>query len=545
MKQVIEVISELQSMFKVDMPLEELEALTDLDSLVDFLHGKGAVGSTYVEGVDSDTSSSYGTSISTVTSTPPATAIPSPKKQWPSDAFQSLSREVLDLGSHGIQSAFSEIRLDFEKHAAKTGATGFWSNVYPDQNEMVTGFVCDAYNKLGCDLAILKEGQEVPQLTQTLPQHRQLVAQLRNILIDSGLVELSGLGANQQLVRTSKEVNRTPTETLYQQFLRDHPAYAPDANCLHITAPLLAECVIGQKNPAHLLFGYARNYEALVEFYAKSPLLDAACRMLAEFVALIPSFTQNNGGPLRILEVGAGTGGTTRYITDYLNKHDISFEYTFTDVSQSLVNQAKKKFKNLLNMKFRTLNAEMAPPPDMAGQFHLVLSTNCIHATSSIEKTTANLLSVIRDDGALCVLEVTRNIYWFDLVFGLLEGWWPTGDGRTHALVSETFWDRSLRAAGYKDVSWTSGDTEEANTLRLICGFKNPRLGSGDMTTAALRTEDKVIKRAGIPMEEFVFKSVDDLDLSVDVYFPKVADPPGKKRAVGMYTTRRESRYEL
>ncbi|KAF2258313.1 hypothetical protein CC78DRAFT_595576 [Lojkania enalia] len=529
---VIEVVSELQSMFMVDMPLDELEELTDLESLVNYLHGKGAVGSSYVEGAGSDSSSAYGTSTSTAPSTPPEPADPTPKQQWPSGIPKSVGSEVLDLGPHGIQDAFSRIRLDFERHAAQTGATAFWSKVYPDQNDMVTGFVCDAYRKLGCDLLTLKAGQVVPQLTKALPQHKHLVAQLRNILTDSGLFELSGLGTNQQLIRTSRPVNSTPTETLYKQFMQRHPAYAPDARCLRVTAPLLAECLTGQKKPAHLLFGDPRNFEILADFYAKSPLLDAACRMLAEFVASLPLVARNEG-PLRILEVGAGTGGTTKYITEYLNRQGVEFEYTFTDISQALVNQAKKKFKNHSNMLFRTLNAEMAPPPDMAGQFHLVLSTNCIHATSSIEKTTANILPVIRNDGALCVLEVTRNIYWFDLVFGLLEGWWPTGDNRTHALASESFWDRSLRSAGYKDVSWTSGDTEEANTLRLICGFKNARPGSREIAGVS-QPEGKVIKRAGIPVEEFVFKSVDGLDLSADVYFPKEADPPGKKRAVAL-----------
>jgi SAM-dependent methyltransferase len=232
--------------------------------------------------------------------------------------------------------------------------------------------------------------------------------------------------------------------------------------------------------------------------------------------------------------VGAGTGGTSKYIVDYLNRQGVEFEYTFTDISQALVNQAKKTFKHHSNMQFRTLNADSAPPPDLVDQFHLVLSTNCIHATSSIEKTTANILQVIRNNGALCVLEVTKNIYWFDLVFGLLEGWWLMDDDRTHPLAPESFWDRSLRSAGYKDVSWTSGDTEEANTLRLICGFKNERPGSREIAGVS-QPQGRVIKRAGIPVEELVFKSVDGLDLSADIYFPKEADSPGKKRAVGTY----------
>ena len=505
------------------MPLDELEDLTDLNSLVNYLDGKGAVGSSFVEGAGSDSDSAYGTSTaaSTAPSTPPEPADLIPKHGKAS---------VLDLGTRGIQDAFSAVRLDFEKYAAQTGATAFWSKVYPDQNEVVTGFVCDAYRKLGVDLSAIPVGQPVPQLTKALPQHKHLLAQLRNILTDAGLLELAGLGANQQLLRTSKPVNSTPTETLYERLLQEHPAFAPDTKCLRTTAPLLAECLTGQKKPSHLLFGDAQNLESLADFYAKCPLLDATCRVLADFVASLPSVA-TNGGTLRILEVGAGTGGTTKYIVDYLNRQGIDFEYTFTDISQSLVNQAKKKFKDHTNMQFRTLNAEMDAPEDLVDSFHLVLSTNCIHATSSIEKTTANILPVIRNDGALCVLEVTKNIYWFDLVFGFFEGWWIMGDDRPHPLAPASFWDRSLRSAGYRDVSWTGGESEEANTVRLICGFKNERPGARKNSS---QPEGKVIKRAGIPVEEVVFKTVDGLDLSADIYFPKQADPPGKQRAVGM-----------
>lgn len=522
-------------MFMVDMPLDELEQLTDLESLVHYLHGKGAIASSPTEGASPDSSSASRISTSTAPSTPPEPEDLGPEHQWKIETPELVGIEMLDLGDHGIQDAFSRIRLDFERHAGQTGATAFWTKIYPEQNDVVTGFVCDAYRKLGYDLSTVKAGQVVGQLNKALPQHKHLLAQLRNILTDSGLLELAGLGANQQLIRTSKPVNSTPTEMLCKRFIQRYPNYSSDMKCLQVTGPLLAECLTGQKKPAHLLFGDPRNFETLVNFYAKSPLLDAACRMLAEFVASLPSVARK-AGPLRILEVGAGTGGTTKYIVDYLNRQGVEFEYTFTDISQALVNQAKKTFKHHSNMQFRTLNAEMVPPPDLVGQFHLVLSTNCIHATSSIEKTTANILPTLRNNGALCVLEFTKNIYWFDLVFGLLEGWWLMHDGRTHALAPESFWDRSLRSAGYKDVSWTAGDTEEANTLRLICGFKNSSSGSSEIS-GMLKTPGSIIKRAGIPVEEVVFKSVEGLDLAVDIYFPKEADPPGKKRAVGTYNS--------
>lgn len=537
---VIEVISELQTHFKVDMPIDELEQLTDLKSLTDYLHSKGAVGSTYDSDSDdsaedsgpSTEASTPATTASTATSPPesPAVAAKPDTKDVPPMTTET-GNQPLDLGPTGMQEAFSKIRFDWEKHAAKVGASSFWTTVYPHQADVVCAYVVEAYRKLGVDLSQLQAGDQVPHLTEALPKHKHLLAQMRNILVDSGVLELSGMGANQQLVRTSNPIDTTPIETRYQRLLEEYPAYVPDTKCLKVTAPLLAECLSGTKEPLNLLFGDRKNREILGDFYAKSPLLDATCRLLAEFISTLPAAAKSNGA-LRILEVGGGTGGTTKYLVDYLDKCGIKFEYTFTDISQALVNQTKKFFAGRSDMEFRTFNADKPAPEELLNKYHLVLSTNCIHATSSIERSVGNIRPVLRDDGAICVLEFTKNLYWFDLVFGLLEGWWLMDDSRTHALAPESFWDSSLRAAGYKHVSWTTGESEEANTLRLICGFKSAAATQEIASTS--KPSGRVVKRAGIPMEEVVFKTEGSLDLSADVYFPKTADPAGKKRGIGM-----------
>ena len=277
-----------------------------------------------------------------------------------------------------------------------------------------------------------------------------------------------------------------------------------------------------------LLYGAKHNLELLPDFYANSQICKAATRLLAEFVSSTFSAAQSDG-TLFILEVGAGTGGTTRYLLEYLARCDVSFEYTFTDISQSLVSQAKRKFSGFSQMRYMTLDCDRPAPQELLRKFHIVISTNCIHATKNITASTTNILPTLRDDGALCLVEFTRNLYWFDLVFGLLEGWWLFSDGRQHALANEWFWDSSLRAAGFKHVSWTDGNTEEAKTLRLICAFK----GDAEADRKSASRKGTLTKRAGVPMEEVVWKRVGALELSADIYLPKTPDPPGKKRPIG------------
>lgn len=546
---MIEVISELSTLFKVDLPIDALVELTDIDSLVNYLRGRGCVGSSFME--DGDSASSLSSSQATPTdassspessgdsgmTTPPEALTPveytgSSGAELESRAVAAIPNgtgiQALNMGPYGIQQVFKRLHFDFEKYTEQTGAQGFWANVYPQQLDLVCAYIVDAYRKLGCDLASLAPGQQLPSIN-ALPRHKHLVTQLRNILVDSGLLELRD---DQVHVRTAKIIGSTPTAIRYERMLQQHPLNVSETKLLNVAGSRLADCLIGQKEPLSLLFGDKHNFGLLADFYASSQMCKAATRLLAEFVSSTFSAAQSDG-TLYILEVGAGTGGTTRYLLEFLVRCNVSFEYTFTDISHSLVSQAKKNFSGFPQMRYMTFDCDRPAPQELLRKFHIVISTNCIHATKNITASTTNILPTLRDDGALCLVEFTRNLYWFDLVFGLLEGWWLFSDGRQHALANEWFWDSSLRAAGFKHVSWTDGNTEEAKTLRLICAFK----GDAEEEHKSAPRKGTLTKRAGVPMEEVVWKRVGALELSADIYFPKTPDPPGKKRPIGTITS--------
>jgi hypothetical protein len=115
---------------------------------------------------------------------------------------------------------------------------------------------------------------------------------------------------------------------------------------------------------------------------------------------------------------------------------------------------------------------------------------------------------MLRADGILCLVELTRNLFWFDLVFGLLEGWWLFNDGRDHALADEQRWERCLREAGFNWIDWSDSQSRESDLLRVI-------------TASPSEAPDSLIQQ-----ETLVFKQVDGLDLEADLYYPaRAADP--------------------
>jgi SAM-dependent methyltransferase len=213
------------------------------------------------------------------------------------------------------------------------------------------------------------------------------------------------------------------------------------------------------------------------------------------------------GGKFRILEIGAGTGGTTRYILNHLRSHGIDFEYVFTDLGASLVNVAAKQFKGTEDLLFDVLDVEKPPKPEYVGAFHCIIATNCIHATRNLDVSLRHARQMLRDDGALALIEITKNMFWLDIVVGLFEGWWLFEDGREHALVDHKHWERRMKAAGFKEVSWSDGATPESKTVRVIAAFP----------TSGTASEKKVVKAA---LETVVYKKIEDLEIHADVYYP-------------------------
>lgn len=415
------------------------------------------------------------------------------------------------------QQAFEDIRFDYDIYTKQTGFADFWKSVYPTQARLVLAYTVEAFATLGCRLASLNAGQRLP-LVQYLPKNKLLMEQLYEVLKDSSLVKSDGVN----LVRSKTPVDQTSSETILQELLRAFPHHSSEHRLLNITGSKLAECLTGAADPLQLLFRSKENKQLLEDVYTNGPMYEAITKLLASFLQKAYS-TNGEGGTFHILELGGGTGGTTKYIVDFLVKQGISLTYTFTDLSGSLVTAAKKKFAGRAFMDFMVLDIEKTPPENFLNKFHTITSTNCIHATRNLQASTTNIRQMLRPDGFVSLVEFTRNLFWFDLVFGLLEGWWLYEDGRKHVLASENFWDRSMRAAGFKHVTWTDGSSEEARTLRIITGFL------AEPASESFKPKKPSRKPK---VETLMYRQAGKTTLHADVYVPSNIKP-GEKRPIG------------
>ncbi len=415
---------------------------------------------------------------------------------------------------------FAHIRHDYGRFAKEAGFLDFRTKVYPKQAELVLAYVVEAFANLGCSLGSLKAGDRLPPI-QYLPKHRKVMSQYYKILEDASLISIE----KTSMLRTGKPTSLPTASQLYEQIISDFPQHASEHRLLKSTGSKLADCLSGKVDPLQVLFRSKTDKDLLEDVYTNSPMFATGTKILGNFFSETLSKYR---GPekLRILELGAGTGGTTKHMIDILLSRGIEFSYTFTDLSSSMVAAAKKKFAHYNCMEYMVLDVEKEPPKQLVHSHHIILSSNCVHATKSLVKSSINIHKILRNEGFLCLLELTRNLFWLDCVFGLLEGWWLFEDDRKHVLADEFLWKQTLLEAGFKHVDWSDDETEESDQFRVIAAF----VGGSQNNTAL----NKATGRTVPSMETVEYHRVGGTSLYADIYYPTETGAAQTKRPIGM-----------
>ncbi|KAK6215493.1 polyketide synthase protein [Colletotrichum tabaci] len=531
---VTEVLAEIQKQFGVQLSQEQFAGCVHVRDVATLLQPAAAAD------VDSDAEEAH---VMTKT----AAVQPSVSPSSSSTVAYSHPKQgpgLPNLASIGHE-AFTRCLSSYDTHADAAAYTDFYSRVFPIQSELVVQYVLTAFAQLGCDLARLGPGDILPAVDHQ-QKHSKVVTQLHQILVDAGLVTKDGLpdagkGAGSTTYRrTAAPLPTAPATALMERLLRQFPQHASETKLLYSTGSRLAECLTGRAEPVSLIFQDAAARALLADVYTNAPMFKTGTLQLAEYLSSIVSALAGTGRrPLRILELGAGTGGTTKSVIEKLTAiapaggAAANFTYTFTDLSPSLVAAARRRFAQWSSfMEYKVVDVEKDPAPEFLGAYDVILSTNCIHATRDLVASTRNIRRMLRPDGLLCLVELTRNLYWFDLVFGLLEGWWLFEDGRQHALAGEERWEQALQKAGFAWVDWSRSSTRESETLRVITASAHNPLPAPAPAPAPGLVHNPSTTQQGV--QTILFKDVDGVQLHADIYYPEAAVASGRKLPVAL-----------
>lgn len=249
------------------------------------------------------------------------------------------------------------------------------------------------------------------------------------------------------------------TRAARHALLEAYPHAAALTDLLRECAEALPDVLRGHRDGLSVLFpgGDDRKVAPLYHDDPRSELFNARC---AHAVAAYTGRRREESAQrLRLLEIGAGTGGTTRPVLDALRGYGDTVDYTFTDLSPALVRKARERLpRTAPHVDFSVLDIAQDPAQQgfADGSYDVVLAANVLHATTDVRHAVRAAARLLRPGGLLLVNEGTRVLDAVTMIFGLTEGWWAYDDAelrQPHSpLLAPGTWRSLLLDSGLQGV---------------------------------------------------------------------------------------------
>jgi NADPH:quinone reductase-like Zn-dependent oxidoreductase/thioesterase domain-containing protein/SAM-dependent methyltransferase/acyl carrier protein len=363
------------------------------------------------------------------------------------------ARAAAPIAAAFLPSSRTIVRQAREVLQRRQGATGLrarFLNVESRIDELCAGYFVAALRALGWR----------PRASQTWTT-ASLAAELRIAVEHHAVLErhLGFLAADGYLVHCGDrwKLRRALPEVdcgeLWRAILARFPALFPELTLIRRCGEALPAILRGELDALSVVTP-GGSLAILEELYQDAPSFADYNRAIAAAVACA-IHRAPTARTVRILEVGAGTGGLTAHVLSRVSEERT--EYVFTDVSPHFFSRAEQKFFDRRFVRCRSLDLEKPPIEQgfAAQSFDIVLASDTLHATVRIDETLAHVRALLAPAGLLLLLEIDRPTRWVDLVFGLTAGWWRFQDRElrgAHALLDQTRWRRALEEAGFIDV---------------------------------------------------------------------------------------------
>ncbi|QIS12391.1 type I polyketide synthase [Nocardia arthritidis] len=320
----------------------------------------------------------------------------------------------------------------------------------PEMDRLCLAYVTEAFHELGLKFSRGRHCtlEEIARETGVPDKQWQYLGRLLELLALHGIIENDADGW-----RIRIEPARADTEKMLARLRERHPECESEYAVLERCGREQAAILRGDVDPLELIFPETE-FASVANLYGTSLSFEQTNRIVgavvAECVRALPS-----GRPLRVLEIGAGTGGTTGYVLPELPADRA--EYVYSDVTQLFLAKARRRFTDFDFVDYRILDIER----DIEAQgfdphyFDIVVASNVLHATVSLRATLENVERLMTSRGLLLIVEVTVPPQWLDLTFGTTTGWWKFADHELrprYPLMPEAVWRDFLPTAGLEHV---------------------------------------------------------------------------------------------
>ncbi|MBD2813749.1 amino acid adenylation domain-containing protein [Xenorhabdus sp. Flor] len=317
--------------------------------------------------------------------------------------------------------------------------------------------------------------EEIEQRLQLAPRYQRLLTQWLGLLSKQGFIETIAGG-----YRCLQPLSQIPAPT----------AKLDDAVWCQTISRYVATC-IDQHNT--LLAGYGNALELLfadkqttASLYSENPALRCLNQAAAEIVRQLSQTSEH----FTVLEVGAGTGATSKKV---LKQNSQSIEsYHFTDVSPLFLDDARQSLNHYgETVKFALfdINQRIDFSQHPESGYDLIIAVNVLHDAIHLKNTLKRLSRLLKAGGWLLIIESTKRESAMQLVsVGFIEGINAWADDRgdnqdNSALLELADWRKCLEKSGYRvSLEWPGQDGPELyQQLILARSEQQARLNVGEI----------------------------------------------------------------
>ncbi|MDB6137565.1 MAG: eryA [Verrucomicrobiaceae bacterium] len=284
---------------------------------------------------------------------------------------------------------------------------------------------------------------------------RTVFGRLMASLVKRGLLKADGDGYQATKAFTTA-ASSAPNEL--RSFLSKHPGHLPEGILCASTCGELGAILRGDKDAIQVLFT-GTNADLLDQFYGDGLF---ASHWMAAIASGVQEAARNlpEGRGLRILEVGAGTGGLAAHLLPLLDRGLHS--YTFTDVSAGFFPAALGKLAAFPEVECKIFDLEKPATGQgfEAGAYDIIVGTNVLHAVADVRASLRNIHELLTPGGTLIFMDVATPQLWTESVFGLTSGWWHLTDRDLRPeqpLMQRAQWEKALRESGFAETTSLPG----------------------------------------------------------------------------------------
>ena len=234
-----------------------------------------------------------------------------------------------------------------------------------------------------------------------------------------------------------------------------------------LTGAVRATDVMFPESSMHLVEG----------IYKHNPIADHFNRVLGEHLrAELAGRAARGERGLRLLEIGAGTGGTTAMLLPVLRSFgNLVEEYCYTDLSKAFLLHAEETYQPQFPA-IRTAIFDAGKPLALQSvegdHYDVVIATNVLHATSNMRETMRNAKALLKRGGIVLINELSEWAWYTHFTFGMLDGWWLFEDESLRLpgcpCLSPGHWQKLLKLEGFKEIRFPASDDHSLGQLVVV-----------------------------------------------------------------------------